>query len=48
MAGLSRRLVDAWIAVRLMPVITLRTIGKLAADNPDLGRVPWDLRGRVV
>jgi alkylation response protein AidB-like acyl-CoA dehydrogenase len=33
--GLSHRLVDAWIAVRLMRVSTLRTIGELVA-----GRAP--------
>jgi alkylation response protein AidB-like acyl-CoA dehydrogenase len=33
--GLSHRLVDAWIAVRLMRVTVLRTIGELVA-----GRVP--------
>jgi alkylation response protein AidB-like acyl-CoA dehydrogenase len=33
--GLSHRLVDAWIAVRLMRVTALRTIGELVA-----GRVP--------
>ena len=34
-AGLSHRLVDAWIAVRLMRVTALRTIGELVA-----GRAP--------
>ena len=34
-AGLSHRLVDAWIAVRLMRVTALRTIGELVA-----GRTP--------
>ena len=34
-AGLSHRLVDSWIAVRLMRVTTLRTIGELVA-----GRTP--------
>src|SRR5947208_3669357 len=34
-AGLSNRLVDAWIAVRLMRVTALRTIGELVA-----GRTP--------
>jgi alkylation response protein AidB-like acyl-CoA dehydrogenase len=33
--GLSHRLVDAWIAVRLMRVTALRTIGELVA-----GRTP--------
>jgi alkylation response protein AidB-like acyl-CoA dehydrogenase len=32
-AGLSHRLVDAWIAVRLMRVTALRTIGELAAGR---------------
>jgi len=31
--GLSHRLVDAWIAVRLMRVTALRTIGELVADR---------------
>ncbi|MBV9380345.1 MAG: acyl-CoA dehydrogenase family protein [Streptosporangiaceae bacterium] len=31
--GLSHRLVDAWIAVRLMRVTTLRTIGELVAGR---------------
>jgi alkylation response protein AidB-like acyl-CoA dehydrogenase len=35
LAGLSHRLVDAWIAVRLMRVTALRTIGELVA-----GRIP--------
>ena len=35
MGGLSHRLVDAWIAVRLMRVTALRTIGELVA-----GRTP--------
>jgi len=33
-AGLSHRLVDCWIAVRLMRVTTLRTIGELVAGRP--------------
>ena len=32
--GLSHRLVDAWIAVRLMRVTALRTIGELVAGRP--------------
>jgi alkylation response protein AidB-like acyl-CoA dehydrogenase len=32
-AGLSHRVVDAWIAVRLMRVTALRTIGELVADR---------------
>ena len=34
LAGLSYRLVDAWIAVRLMRVTALRTIGELVAGRP--------------
>jgi alkylation response protein AidB-like acyl-CoA dehydrogenase len=33
-SGLSHRLVDAWIAVRLMRVTALRTIGELVAGRP--------------
>ena len=38
--GLSHRLVDAWIAVRLMRVTALRTIGELVAGAPPGPRRP--------
>src|SRR3984893_10874883 len=38
--GLSHRLVDAWIAVRLMRVTALRTIGELVAGRGPGARAP--------
>ena len=39
-AGLSHRLVDAWIAVRLMRVTALRTIGELVAGRTPGAQAP--------